>query len=202
VATAVPGPEAAVAEQRRDVISILTDDHREVDKLFTELERTIGATDEAARRQRKEVLDRVTIELVRHSVAEEAEVYPLIKARVSDAEAEHAKHEHTEVERMMKLVDGLAPDHPMFDKELMGLITAVRQHIAEEETQMLPKMRSRFSADELFQMGERVERVKALSPTRPHPAAPHEPPGIKLLGPVAGLLDRMRDAVSGRGRSG
>jgi hemerythrin superfamily protein len=186
----------------RDVISILTDDHRVVDELFTALEQTIGATDDSACRRRKDVLDRVIIELVRHSVAEETEVYPLVKQRVSDAEAEHAKEKHTEVERMMKLLDGFAPNHPMFDKELMGLITAVRKHVAEEEAQIFPKMRSHFSPAELAQMGERVERVKALSPTRPHPGAPHEPPGINILGPVTGLLDRMRDAVSRRGRTG
>ncbi len=31
------------------------------------------------------------------------------------------------------------------------------------------------------------------------PSAPGEPPGDKVLGPVTGLLDRMRDAVSKRG---
>jgi hemerythrin superfamily protein len=143
----------------------------------------------------------VIIELVRHSVAEETEVYPLVKQRVSDAEAEHAKDDHSEVERLMKLLDRLAPDHPMFDKELVGLITAVRKHVAEEETQIFPAMRSHFSSNELRRMAERVERVKAFSPTRPHPAAPHAPPGIKVLGPVAGLLDRMRDAASRRGRA-
>lgn len=38
--------------------------------------------------------------------------------------------------------------------------------------------------------------------TRPHPSAPDSPPGIKVLGPVTGLLDRMRDAVSKRGTQG
>ncbi|MDX2708433.1 hemerythrin domain-containing protein, partial [Streptomyces sp. PA03-6a] len=33
------------------------------------------------------------------------------------------------------------------------------------------------------------------------PAAPHTPPANKLLAPGAGLVDRARDFVSGRGRS-
>ena len=41
--------------------------------------------------------------------------------------------------------------------------------------------------------------MKKFAPSRPHPSAPDEPPGDKVLGPVAGLLDRMRDAVSKRG---
>jgi hypothetical protein len=47
-------------------------------------------------------------------------------------------------------------------------------------------------------MAEKVQRVKKLAPTRPHPSAPDEPPGDKLLGPIAGLFDRMRDFASGR----
>jgi hypothetical protein len=48
-------------------------------------------------------------------------------------------------------------------------------------------------------MGAKVESVKKMAPTRPHPTAPDEPPGDKILGPVTGLLDRMRDAVTKRG---
>jgi len=190
-----------VTDQQRDVITILTRDHREIDRLFDELELTIGATDEPTQRNRKELLDRVTIELVRHAVAEETEVYPRVKERVSFAEAEHAKHEHSEVTRTMKLLEGLEPDHPMFDKQLMTLIEEVRGHVAEEEAEIFPQLRSHFSPDELRRMAARVERVKSLAPTRPHPAAPDAPPAIKLVGPITGLFDRMRDAVSGRGRS-
>ncbi len=64
---------------------------------------------------------------------------------------------------------------------------------------MFPHMREVFSQEELVELGARVEAVKKIAPTRPHPSAPDEPPGDKLLGPVAGLLDRMRDAVSKRG---
>jgi hypothetical protein len=48
-------------------------------------------------------------------------------------------------------------------------------------------------------MGRKVESVKKLAPTRPHPSAPDQPPGDKLLGPIAGMFDRLRDAVSKRG---
>jgi predicted ArsR family transcriptional regulator len=40
-------------------------------------------------------------------------------------------------------------------------------------------------------------RVKKMAPTRPHPSAPDEPPGDKLLRPVSGFFYRMRDVVSG-----
>jgi hypothetical protein len=40
-----------------------------------------------------------------------------------------------------------------------------------------------------------------MAPTRAHPMTPNEP-GVRLaVGPVASLLDHLRDAVSGRGKS-
>lgn len=40
-----------------------------------------------------------------------------------------------------------------------------------------------------------------MAPTRPHPSAPSTPMASKLLAPGAGLVDRARDFVTGRGKS-
>ena len=64
---------------------------------------------------------------------------------------------------------------------------------------MFPHMRQIFSQDELLDTGKKVEAVKKMAPTRPHPSAPDEPPSNKMLRPVAGPFDRTRDAVTHRG---
>ncbi|MBA3618143.1 MAG: hemerythrin domain-containing protein [Actinomycetota bacterium] len=188
-----------MTDQQRDVIEILTHDHREVEAMFAELESLRGATGEAGRDRRKDLVDQVTIELVRHSVAEEAEVYPAVKDNVSDAEAEQAKHEHAEAEETLKRLEGLQPDDPSFDEQLATLMREIREHVAKEEGEMFPHLRQVLSQDELVELGAKVESVKKIAPTRPHPSAPDQPPGNKVLGPVAGLFDRIRDAVSRRG---
>jgi hemerythrin-like domain-containing protein len=188
-----------MADQQRDVIEVLTHDHREVEQMFAELETLRGATGEAEKRRRKDLVDQATIELVRHSVAEEAEVYPAVKEKVDAGEAERAKHEHAEAEETMKRLERLDPDDASFDQELATLMREIREHVAEEEGQMFPHMRQVFSQQELVELGAKVESVKKMAPTRPHPSAPDEPPADKLLGPVTGLFDRMRDAVTGRG---
>ena len=184
---------------QRDVIDILTHDHREVEQMFAELESLHRATGADDLRRRKDLVDQVTIELVRHSVAEEAEVYPLVAQRVSGQEAEHAKHEHAEAEQTMKRLERLRPEDPAFADELSTLMQEIRTHVAEEEGQVFPQMRQAFSEQGLLDLGAKVETIKKIAPTRPHPSAPDEPPGDKILGPVTGLLDRMRDAVSHRG---
>lgn len=188
-------------DEQRDVIEILSHDHREVEQMFAELESLRDAADEESSSRRKDVAEQVVIELVRHAVAEEAAVYPQVKEKLSEAEAEHAKHEHAEAEASMKRLEKLSPQDPAFEAELQTLMAEIREHVAEEENEMFPRMRSVFSQQELMKMGQQVEAVKKIAPTRPHPSAPDQPPGNLMIGPVAGLFDRLRDAVTHRGVS-
>ncbi len=188
-----------MAEQQRNVIDILTTDHREVEQMFVELESLHGATSDDDRQRRKDLVEQVTIELVRHSVAEEAEVYPVVAQKVSESGAERSKHEHAEAEKTMKRLEDLQPDDAGFDAELAALMREIREHVKGEEGEVFPQMRQAFSEDELVELGMKVASIKQMAPTRPHPAAPDSPPADKILGPAAGLLDRMRDAVTRRG---
>jgi len=47
-------------------------------------------------------------------------------------------------------------------------------------------------------MGAKVETAKKLAPTRPHPGAPHSELFHKLVGPGVGMVDRLRDKLTGR----
>ena len=189
-----------MAEQQRDVIEILEQDHREVEQMFAELASLRGASTEEARSRRKEVTEQVTIELVRHSVAEEVLVYPQVEAKVSAEEAEHARQEHAEAEETLHRLEKLDADDPAFDDELATLMAEIRHHIEDEEGQMFAHMRQVIDADELRKLGARVEAFKKVAPTRPHPNVPNEPLPRMAAGPAASLFDRMRDLATGRGR--
>src|SRR3954452_11055193 len=186
-------------DQQRDVIEILEQDHREVEEMFRELEGLRGASTDDARSRRKELTEQVTIELVRHSVAEEVLVYPKVEAKVSKEEAEHAREEHAEAEETLQRLEKLDADDPAFDDELATLMKEIRHHIEDEEEQMFAHMRQVIDADELRTLGARVEAFKKVAPTRPHPNVPNEALPRAAAGPAASLLDRMRDLASGRG---
>src|ERR687889_2099893 len=113
-------------DEKRDVIAILTEDHREVESMFVELEGLGGATQGAEAERRRELVDQVTIELVRHAVAEEVVVYPAVQDKVSAEEAERAKHEHAEAEETLKRLEGLDPDDGSFEVELRKLMNEIR----------------------------------------------------------------------------
>jgi hemerythrin superfamily protein len=188
-----------MTDQQRDVIEVLEHDHREVEEMFGELESLRGASSERDQTRRKELTEQVTIELVRHSVAEEVLVYPEVERKVSAEEAEHAREEHAEAEETLARLEKLDADDPAFDDELATLMREIRHHIADEEGQMFAHMRQTIDADELRKLGGRVEAFKKVAPTRPHPNVPNEPLPRLAAGPAASLFDRMRDLASGRG---
>jgi|SRR6266536_286350 hemerythrin superfamily protein len=183
--------------EKLDMIDVLMHDHQEVEEMFTELE--TGATQ---LERRRELTDQVIVELVRHSVAEELYLYPTTREVLpgGDALADREIEEHAAAERTMKELDGMDPANPAFEGLLAQLITDIRGHIADEETDLFPRLRTACGEQDLVELGEKIQRVKKVAPTRPHPAAPDTPPLNQLGGPVLGLVDRVRDALSGRGR--
>jgi hemerythrin superfamily protein len=188
-----------MADDQRDVIEVLVHDHREVEEMFGELERLRGATSDEDRQRRKDLADQVTIELVRHSVAEEVLVYPKVASKVSEEEVEHAREEHAEAEETMARMEKLDADDPAFDDELATLMKEIRHHIEDEEGRMFADMRRVLDEDELRRLGSRVEAFKKVAPTRPHPNVPNAALPRALAGPAASLFDRMRDLATGRG---
>ena len=191
-----------MTETQRDVVDVLSADHREFDRIFTELEGLHGRSDAESLRRKRELVDEVTIGLVKHSVAEETRVYPRVEKQVDKDEAEHAKEEHAEAEETMKRLERMDPEDPEFDAAVAELIREIRHHVQEEESRMFTELRASFSREELVEMAEQVEAIKKIAPTRAHPKTPNEA-GVRLaVGPVASLLDHLRDAVSGRGKSG
>jgi len=183
-----------MAEQS-NLIDVLVADHHEVEEMFTELE---SGTIDVARRT--ELRDKVITELVRHSVAEEQYLYPTARKALpgGDQLADREIEEHAAAERVMKAWESVAPEDPRFDQLLAQLITDIRGHVADEEADLFPRLQAACTEEELVALGEKVQRAKKIAPTRPHPSAPDTPPLNKVLGPVTGLVDRVRDALSGR----
>jgi hemerythrin-like domain-containing protein len=179
-----------------DVIELLEHDHREVEQMFTEFEQ---ATDP---KEKRAIADKVIIELVRHSEAEEQAVYPMMRKHIENGDAivEHEIDEHSQAERLMKQLDRMDPTNPEFGVLMQQLMTAVKEHIAEEENEAFPQFRQAVSPEELEKLGKTVQALKKIVPTHPHPMAPDHPPFNALLAPGTALVDRVRDLLSGRGK--
>lgn len=175
-----------------DLISVITSDHRDVERVFTELEAGTGSPE-----HRRALVDHVITELVRHSAAEEQFMYPAARRVLDNGDelADHELEEHAEAERVMKDLEGLSPTDPRFEELLGNLMKDIRHHIDDEEKDLLPKLQHACSPEDLRDLGEKVLRAKKFAPTRPHPNAPDRPPANLILDPGAGLIDRLRDKL-------
>ncbi len=196
---------APAAQSGSDVVSVLVHDHREVEEMFSRLERmgTAGSGAHAGTlKARKALVDEVTIELVRHAVAEEQHVYPVYRRVLPDGDKliEHELSEHSDAENTMDELDKMDAGDPGFEDKLQHLMSVIREHIAEEEGELFPKLRAALSPEELEELGGKVSTAKKLAPTRPHPASPDHPPFNKVIDTGAGIVDRLRDAITGRGK--
>jgi hemerythrin superfamily protein len=184
----------ATSETSGDVIDVLISDHRDVTALIAEIR---SVTDPMIRR---DLTDTAISELVRHAVAEEMYVYPVMRKYLADGEkaVEHDIDEHKQLERTMKQLEGADVASADFDAALRQLETLLTDHVQDEESEQFPELRLRVPQEELTELAGKVETAKKLAPTRPHPAAPNSELFHKLVGPGVGMVDRLRDKLTGR----
>jgi hemerythrin superfamily protein len=177
-----------------DVIDVLTADHREAESLTDQITAT------AHPEERRELADQLIAELVRHSVAEEMYVYPAMRDHLPNGEqaVEHDINEHKELETLMKQLEGADAASAEFEEVLGNLREVLLDHVQDEETEQFPQLRSQVPSATLVELKDKVETAKKLAPTRPHPAAPNAELFHKLVGPGVGLVDRLRDKLTGR----
>lgn len=181
-----------------DLTTVLTDDHREVEEIFARLESLAGGTSAEA----ESLLRQAVISLVQHSVAEEVYLYPTVRKHLPDGGrlADHDIAEHDQVERTMRRLESLTPSDADFWSAVHELIREVRQHVREEEDDLFPRLREACPHEDLRALGNKIEQAEKVAPTRPHPHTPSEGGPLAALAVGTGLVDRIRDALSGRGR--
>jgi hemerythrin superfamily protein len=124
-----------------------------------------------------------------------------MRDHVSDGEeaVEVDTREHEAIERTLKDLERVEASEPRF-MELVGrLRELLEQHATSEEGSQFPALRAAVPRETLVELREKVDTAKKLAPTRAHPNAPNAELFHKLVGPGVGLVDRLRDKLSGRG---
>jgi hemerythrin superfamily protein len=175
-----------------DAITLILQDHREVDSLFSRYESLTGDGD-----QKRDIVREIIRELSVHAAIEEQFLYPTMRSNLPNGAklVEEALEEHKEAKEILNTLDNMTPEESGYDDRVRSLIQDVRHHVQEEEGGLLPKLRDAVSQERLDQLGEAMEAGKSLAPTRPHPMAPSTPPGNIVAGPAAAVVDRSRDRV-------
>lgn len=128
-----------------NVVDLILNDHREMERLFDEL---LTQPD-----KRKSLVPVMITLLTAHSRAEEAGPYPAAKEAGITEDVEHSQKEHLVADQLAREVSEADPDSPDFEERLQKLIDAVKHHVEEEESTVLPGMREKMDADQLASLG-------------------------------------------------
>jgi hemerythrin superfamily protein len=130
-----------------DVVDLIMQDHREVERLFDELKSSPD--------KRPNLVPVLTTLLTAHSRAEESEVYPVARDEAGQTdEVAHSQEEHLLADQLLAQLADADPASPTFDKVLTELVEAVTHHVEEEEAKVLPGMRERLSDQRRTELGE------------------------------------------------
>jgi hemerythrin superfamily protein len=185
-----PAPGAGTS-----ILDVQWRDHRRLEELMDAYEAP-GATAE----QRGAAVHALVRESSMHSVGEEQVFYPAIRTVLPDGDqlADRGLIEHQQVKQLLADLQRMGPLDPGFDARAQVMIADLREHIRDEDTDILPRLQQAATPEQLQQMGQALERIKPLSPTRSHPLAPSRPPANRVIVPITTRLDRSRDTVVAR----
>jgi hemerythrin superfamily protein len=173
-----------------NAIEMLKTDHRHVESLF----------EQYLSQSRADALRDIVEQLSIHAAIEEQYLYPKIRDVVPNGSqlADEGVEEHQAVKELLSEIDSARDEDAGVRAKVMQLKQNVEHHVSEEESEMFPKLEAHCSAQDLTDLGSKLESAKSLAPTHPHPHAPERPPGNKVAGPAAAVVDRVRDAISGK----
>ena len=177
-----------------DAVELLEHDHRMVEQLFRDYQSAASPT------QKRGVVEIMIREVSRHAALEELMVYPLGKKVLPNGaqEIEQSLAEHMTVKRLLHELDGMKDADERSDELMTRLQRALTEHIQEEEREFFPALRDGTDEQAMRELGTKLDKAKHAAPTRPHPAAPTEPPALTLAAPLTAIYDRMRDRLQGR----
>jgi hemerythrin-like domain-containing protein len=187
-----------------DVFEVLSADHADVKGMLAVLEESPGHGDasDTIQAARQGVADYLVMDSSRHEAAEEQYFWPAVRERLANGSelADEAISQEQQAKEVLARLDKLNSRDAEFDELLAEFIPAARRHIAFEETRVWPSLRQALSPAEAQDLGEKIQAAEDKGPTRPHPHTPPSPGVLKAAGPAVGVIDRLRDAISGRGR--
>jgi hemerythrin-like domain-containing protein len=141
-----------------NAIKLLEDDHKDLKQLMEQGEDTT----ERAVKTRAAVLQELAAKLTAHEKIEEDIFYPPLKEhpKAKDIVLEGYQEHHVADLIMAELKD-MDEDDERWGAKFKVLKENIEHHIEEEEGEMFKTARSVFSSEELEELGERMEQLKA-----------------------------------------
>ncbi|MBU2664420.1 hemerythrin domain-containing protein [Actinoplanes bogorensis] len=181
-----PLPPVGGETTGRNVVDVVTGEHRRLLKLCDRL-----AADPADKR----LASALVAELSRHLSAEEQYLYPAVRRTVPGGD-ELADRELAEDRQLLISLQQLQKQ--LSAERVAEVAASVRRHVDADAEELLPVLVQMVPIEDLIRVGNRFETAEEAAPTRPHPGTPSTPPWNKVVDPAVAVVDKLRDAVTGR----
>lgn len=138
---------------KMDAISLLTDQHEEVSKLFKKFEKL----DDDAVSERRELFIMIADRLSAHATIEELYFYPAAKSEKTEEMLVESVEEHLVVKRLIADLLEMEPADENFVAKMKVLRENVDHHVEEEEGELFPKTKKLLDEDQLLALGVQMK---------------------------------------------
>jgi hemerythrin superfamily protein len=184
--------DKTVGDHPKDALDALAEDHREAKEL---LKKALATNDKT---EREEVTGQLVAELVRHSIAEETFIYPLMRNRIPNGDDEYQKDldQHQALEETLQKLEQTDSADPKAKELLQHLEKLLDAHVEHEESYQFKQIRETVPKDQLINLNDNLQFVKASAPHHAHPGAPRSGVARFWSSPVVGTIDQIRDAFA------
>jgi len=142
-----------------DACSLLDTDHRNVKKLFKEYETLADSRAQSATKKKRELADRICLELTVHAQVEEEIFYPELRDAIKDTDLlNEAEVEHKTAKDLIAQIEAGDENDERFDAKVIVLGEYIDHHVKEERNEIFVKARA--SKLDLVEMRARLEARK------------------------------------------
>lgn len=135
------------ASRAPNAITMLTEDHAKVRKMFKQFEKA----KEGDAEEKEELVRQICAELTVHTQLEEEIFYPAAREALQEQDLlDEAEVEHASAKSLIEQLSAMQPEDDLYDAKVTVLAEYVEHHVKEEEKQLFPKVRkARLDLDEM-----------------------------------------------------
>jgi hemerythrin-like domain-containing protein len=139
-----------------DAIELLMEDHRKVQKVFKEFEKSKDEMDDP---RKGDMVRHCCMELKIHTQLEEEIFYPAAREAIEDEElVDEAEVEHAVAKQLTDELEHMEPGEDLYDARFTVLGEYVNHHIKEEEHSLFPQAKK--AKLDLEELGRRMTQMK------------------------------------------
>jgi hemerythrin superfamily protein len=135
-----------------DALTMLKQQHQEVDELFDRMQ-------QADESEKITLMGQIAEKLTLHAMIEEQHFYPFCMRMGIQDMVDHSLQEHAEVKQLISEILQMKRHNPLIDPSVQKLMMSVQSHVKEEENTLFPRLMSVASEEDLRSVGMEMQRT-------------------------------------------